>query len=81
MKINSRDFGEIEINNDDIVEFPKGIPGFLKQKEYVFLPLNEESPFVIMQSVNKGELAFVTIEPGNFFTDYEFDIDENNILQ
>ena len=75
MQIESRDFGEIEIKKEDIIEFPKGIPGFLEQKEYVFLPV-EDSPFIVMQSIEQKDLAFISIEPGNFFSDYDFEIDE-----
>ncbi|MFW6309375.1 MAG: flagellar assembly protein FliW [bacterium] len=77
MEIMTRDFGEIEINKEDIIEFPQALPGFPEQTDFVLLPLKEESPFIIMQSVQEPQLAFITIDPGEIVKDYEFDIGEN----
>lgn len=76
MKISTRDFGEVEIVEEDILCFPKGIPGFVEEKEFVLLPLGEDSPFLVMQSVNSPELALITLEPWGIVPDYEFEIDE-----
>ena len=76
MEILTRDFGKVNIDEDKIIEFPDGIPGFKDEQEFVLLPLDEDSLFVIMQSVNTPELAFITIEPRNIIKDYEFVISE-----
>ena len=76
MEILTRDFGKVNIDKDKIINFPDGIPGFKDEKEFVLLPLDEDSLFVIMQSVNTPELAFITIEPRNIIKDYEFVISE-----
>ena len=76
MEILTRDFGKVNIDQDKIIEFPDGIPGFKDEQEFVLLPLDEDSLFVIMQSVNTPELAFITIEPRNIIKDYEFVISE-----
>ena len=76
MEILTRDFGKVNIDEDKIIQFPDGIPGFKDEKEFVLLPLDEDSLFVIMQSVNTPELAFITIEPRNIIKDYEFVISE-----
>ena len=76
-KIMTRDFGEIEISKDDIIHFPKGLPGFRDKKDFTLLPLEEETPFIIMQSLSEQNLAFITIDPAEIVTNYEFDINEN----
>lgn len=76
MEILTRDFGKVNIEEDKIINFPNGIPGFKDEKDFVLLPLEEDSLFVIMQSVNTPELAFITIEPRNIIKDYEFVISE-----
>jgi len=76
VEILTRDFGKVNIDEDKIIEFPDGLPGFKDEKEFVLLPLDEDSLFVIMQSVNTPELAFITIEPRNIIKDYEFVISE-----
>jgi len=76
VEILTRDFGKVNIDEDKIIEFPDGLPGFKEENEFVLLPLDEDSLFVIMQSVNTPELAFITIEPRNIIKDYEFVISE-----
>lgn len=77
MELMTRDFGKIEIKEDDIIEFPQAIPGFPEEKEFVLFPLADDSPFIILQSVNNSDLAFITIEPGNFIEDYEFEVNDS----
>lgn len=76
MEIMTRDFGKVDIDEDKIIEFPEGIPGFKEEKEFVLLPLEKDSLFVIMQSVSNQDLAFITIEPKSIIKDYEFVISE-----
>ena len=76
MEIMTRDFGKIEIDKEDIIKFPQAVPGFPEDKEFVIFPLGEDSPFIVLQSVNNEKLAFITIEPGNYLKDYEFEISD-----
>ena len=76
MEIMTRDFGKIEIDRSDIIFFKSGLPGFEELEEFVLLPFAEESPFIIMQSVKNPDVAFVTVEPGNLISDYEFEISD-----
>lgn len=76
-EIETREFGQIEIKDDDVIEFPKGLPGFPDQDEFVLLPLNDESPFIIMQSVNEPALAFVTLEPSAILDGYDFELSDS----
>ncbi|MFP4372318.1 MAG: flagellar assembly protein FliW [Halanaerobium sp.] len=76
MEIMTRDFGKIEIAQSDIISFKSGLPGFENLEEFILLPLADESPFIIMQSVNDSDVAFVTVEPGNLIQNYEFEISD-----
>lgn len=75
MLIQSKYFGEITIEDQDIIHFSSGIPGFPEEKQFVILPI-ENSVFFIMQSVNNEHVAFVIVEPFIFFPQYEFDLPE-----
>jgi flagellar assembly factor FliW len=74
--IQTKYHGEIEINNEEILHFEKGIPGFLDEKGFVLLPLSDDQTFSIMQSVNTPYVAFVISSPFNFFKDYEFKLED-----
>lgn len=77
MKVLTRDFGEIEADQDNIIEFKNGIPGFEELKKFVIIPLSDDSPFMVVQSLDEVEVAFTVIEPGNFISDYKFEISDN----
>lgn len=73
MKINTKYFGTVEIDDRDIVCFEHGIPGFPDERGFVFLPI-EDTVFHIMQSTQTPSLALTTSSPFTFFKQYEIDI-------
>ncbi|WP_154484004.1 flagellar assembly protein FliW [Anaerosalibacter bizertensis] len=73
VKLNTRNFGEIEIDESSIINFPNGIPGFEKEKRYIIINNpDKENPFQWLQSVDNQDLAFVVINP--FFVKVDYDI-------
>jgi flagellar assembly factor FliW len=76
LKIKTRDFGEIEIDEDNIILFENGLPGFEAHNKFVIIPLAEDSPFIIIQSLKDAEVAFTAVEPGNFIGNYSFEISD-----
>jgi flagellar assembly factor FliW len=80
MKLRTKYHGEIEINEKDIFHFEYGIPGFLDEKQFVLLPL-EDTPFVILQSVKTPALGFAMIDPFGYFPDYDIELDEQTVTQ
>lgn len=81
MEIRTKYHGIIEAEHKDIVHFQNGIPGFLEEKSFILLKLDQDSPFYILQSTNTAELGFVIVNPFQFFTTYEFDLSDNNKAQ
>jgi len=80
MKIATKYHGEIDIQTEDIIRFEQGVPGFLEEKQFVLLPL-DDTPFVILQSVQTPELGFVMIEPFSYFPTYEIELDDATCAQ
>ena len=76
MKIESIRFGEIEVEEEQILHFSNGIPGFLDEKAFVHIPYDLESPFSFLQSTTEANLSFLLVDPFAFFTDYEFIIED-----
>jgi len=81
MEISTKYHGVIEAEPKDIVHFQNGIPGFLEEKSFILLKLDQDSPFYILQSTNTAELGFVIVNPFQFFTTYEFDLSDNDKAQ
>lgn len=70
MKINTRQFGEVEIDKTKMISVPLGIPGFRKEKRYVFLQREETVPFLLFQAVDNPDLSFVVLDPVQIMPDY-----------
>lgn len=72
MKISTLLFGEMEIEEESIIDFPLGLPGFPQEQQFVFLKI-PDTPFTSMQSVS-SEVHFLVINPFELFKEYEFEI-------
>jgi len=71
--------GIIEIDESTIITFEEGIPGFPDQKKYVLLPLEQETPFMVLQSTSEAALAFIIINPFDFYQQYEVKLPDATI--
>lgn len=76
MIIESTRLGKLEVSQEDIIHFSKGIPGFPGEREFALLPCEPNSPFAFMQSVIEPNLTFLVVEPFAFFVEYEFSLEE-----
>jgi flagellar assembly factor FliW len=73
MKIETTRFGEIEIEEEGIIEFVVGPYGFEEETAYTLIE-DEDSPFFWLQSITDPNLAFVVTEPWLFYENYEFEL-------
>ena len=71
MKIDTKYFGEIEIDNDKIIHFENGIMGFEEYVHYTLI-FNAEKKGNIMwlQSLDEPELAFTVMDPMKIVPEY-----------
>lgn len=79
MKVQTSRFGEIEVNEADVVTLPEGLIGFPELTRYVLLDHDAESPFKWLQSVDDGAMAFVVMSPLTFRPDYTVEVSEEEI--
>ncbi|WP_078431754.1 flagellar assembly protein FliW [Metabacillus halosaccharovorans] len=78
MLIETKYHGEIDIDDNEIIKFVNGIPGFNDEKKFTLLSLNKESPFLILQSIETAGLGFIVVDPFVYTTDYEFDLTDSD---
>jgi flagellar assembly factor FliW len=76
MKLNSKYHNEVEVKDEEVLHFDKGIPGFPEERKFVILPLNEDGSFSVLQSVESAGLALVIASPFDFFKDYDFQLED-----
>lgn len=67
-------FGQVEVDDSSIIRLPRGLIGFDDVSEFCLLDHKPESAFRWLQSVMRPELAFVVVDPSQFFSDYEFEM-------
>jgi flagellar assembly factor FliW len=77
MNLQTSRFGEIEIDEDKIITFPQGIPFFESMHRYIMLQPDLSVPFIFMQSIEEGDLAFIVADPFTYFPDYDFKLPES----
>lgn len=80
MQIDTKYFGLVEIDENAIINFPEGLPGFEEVTRFVLLGKeNNNSPFVWLQSVDQPKLAFVMLDPRLLIPDYIVDVDDSEV--
>jgi len=75
VKVQSKAYGLIEVDERQKVTFPNGLFGFETVTKYVLIDA-ERQPFYWLQSLEAEHIAFITINPFLFRPDYELDIDD-----
>jgi len=76
MKINTLFFGELEVEEQEVITFPQGIPGFEEWTRYVLIHPEESAPFSYIQSLEEAGLSFLVGNPFSFFEEYDFTLTE-----
>lgn len=79
MNIQTKFHGQIDIQPEQLWKFPKGIPGFEEEKEFVLLPIEGSDTFQVLQSSDTPSVAFIVTNPYTLVDAYSFDIDDPTI--
>lgn len=75
--IETKQLGKVEYLEENIITFNSGLPGFEDEKQFIICQNDDNSPFAYLQSVNNTNLSFIIVNPFNFFSDYQFELDDN----
>jgi flagellar assembly factor FliW len=74
MIVRTTRFGDVEIAEDRVITFPKGLLGFSESKKYCLFEPAEDACFFWLQSIEDPALAFVVTDPSQFVGDYSVPI-------
>ena len=80
MKIATKAYGLIEVDERQKIVFPRGLIGFEKCTDYVLLDA-ERQPFYWLQSTDLEQAAFVLVNPFLFRPDYEVNISNEELAE
>jgi len=78
MRINSKAYGPVDIDERQEIFFPRGLIGFEQFKRYALLDAAQQ-PFYWLQSLDVVEIAFVLVDPMVFRPDFKPDVPEEEI--
>jgi flagellar assembly factor FliW len=71
MDIQTTRFGQLSVDDDRVMTFPKGLLGFPQYQRYALIQTSHENYFFWLQCVDEPALAFVVADPTTFFKDYD----------
>jgi flagellar assembly factor FliW len=62
MEIQTSRFGRLELEDNAVIQFPWGLPGFESNRRFVLME-HREGPFQWLQAVDAPDVAFVVCPP------------------
>lgn len=71
MTLETTRFGDLEIDPETVITLPDGLPGFPEVRGITLIPVDDEQPFYWLQDVDRGDLAFLSVVPWDYFPEYE----------
>lgn len=77
MKVNTTRFGAIEIDDSSVITLVQGPIGFEDHNRYCIIQHRPDTKFRWLQSLEDPSLAFVVVDPSEFFANYEFEISDS----
>lgn len=79
MRIQTTRFGEIDISESSILHMPDGMLGFSMKKKFVLLEDQPDTLLKWLQAVDDPALAFIVINPMDFFVDYDVELSDEDV--
>jgi flagellar assembly factor FliW len=80
--ISTKQFGIVEFADEDIFEFPNGLPGFEAERRFLCVERPALRPIVFLQSIEHTDLCFITLPARSVDPSYELEVppEERTVL-
>ncbi len=78
MEVHDTRFGTLDVNEEEIIRLDNGLMGFPNSTRYIMFPYADDSSFFWLQSVDEPEIAFIVINPFDFFNDLVFEVGDDD---
>lgn len=79
MTVQTSRFGQVEIQEADVLFFPEGLLGFSDLRHFVLLEDPQDEIFVWLQSTENAQVAFPVLEPEFFIQNYKLNLAKNDL--
>ena len=74
IKFNTTRFGELEVQDDRVINFSSGLLGFPELQRYVLMDY-KDTPLKWLQAVDDPDVAFIVAEPSTVAEDYNAELE------
>jgi flagellar assembly factor FliW len=81
MVITSKRYGSLEVPDNKIITMERPILGFESLRFFCLVEVDDLAPFLLMQSTEDPEIAFLVMNPLLFFPDYRIEINSQEIAE
>jgi len=81
MEVKTTRLGVVEIADDRVIHFPKGLLGFSGQTRFCLLEPGDDACFFWLQSVDEPSLAFVVTDPSLYVPEYSVPIRPEQMIE
>jgi flagellar assembly factor FliW len=72
-------FGSIEYKEDDVVQFPSGLPGFEEELQFLVIEPPASAPLTFLQSLRHASLCFLAVPMQHADPDYQLSITREDL--
>jgi len=72
-------FGTIDYEENSVLRFPAGLPGFEKEHRFLSLEQPAHAPLVFLQSLTTPDLCFVALPAASIEPAYELEVEEPDL--
>jgi len=78
MEVLGTRFGTLNVSEEEVITIDGGLMGFPESEKYLMFPYSDDSSFFWLQSVDEPEIAFIVINPFDFFNDLVFEVSDDD---
>lgn len=79
MLIHTLNFGDLEVEEDKVITFKEGLPGFPQIHRFMVLELEELKPFYYLQALDDPPISLFIVNPFLVDPTYEFRLADSDM--
>jgi flagellar assembly factor FliW len=72
-------FGSIQYRDEDVVEFPSGLPGFEEESQFLVMEPPASAPLAFLQSLRLPGVCFLALPMQGIDSDYKLEITREDL--
>jgi len=80
VNIKTKAYGDYEINESEILNFPNGILAFEEYTSYAVITGGDDNPFHWLQSLDNENIAFLIMEPTDLVPSYQPELIKHEVV-